>query len=78
MDESGEAGIGEALSNLLMTHLKKATPTGHVIFVGAQPGDPELLTLKACKALDRAYVMLYDRLFGDPNFRICQTRGAAD
>ena len=66
LDESGEAGIGNALSNLLATHLKKATPTGHVIFVGAGPGDPELLTLKACKALDRADVVLYDRLVGEP------------
>ena len=66
LDDSGEAGIGSALSNLLKTHLKKATPTGHVIFVGAGPGDPELLTLKACKALDRADVVLYDRLVGDP------------
>ncbi|MGB1792022.1 MAG: siroheme synthase CysG, partial [Paracoccaceae bacterium] len=66
LDESGESGIGKALSNLLATHLKKATPTGHVIFVGAGPGDPELLTLKACKALDRADVVLYDRLVGEP------------
>ena len=54
------------MSNLLATHRKKATPTGHVIFVGAGPGDPELLTLKACKALDRVDVVLYDRLVGDP------------
>ena len=66
LDESGDSGIGKALSNLLATHLKKATPTGHVIFVGAGPGDPELLTLKACKALDRADVVLYDRLVGEP------------
>ena len=66
LDESGESGIGKALSNLLATHLKKATPTGHVIFFGAGPGDPELLTLKACKALDRADVVLYDRLVGEP------------
>ena len=66
LDESGESGIGKALSNLLATHVKKAAPTGHVIFVGAGPGDPELLTLKACKALDRADVVLYDRLVGEP------------
>ncbi len=42
LDESGESGIGKALSNLLATHVKKAAPTGHVIFVGAGPGDPEL------------------------------------
>lgn len=39
--------------------------TGHVDFVGAGPGDPELLTLKALKALERADVVLHDRLIGE-------------
>ncbi|WP_299549144.1 siroheme synthase CysG [uncultured Tateyamaria sp.] len=58
----GEDAVQPALDGLLADHLMRDTRKGHVAFVGAGPGDPELLTLKARKALDEADVVIYDRL----------------
>ncbi len=58
----GKAAVNKALHALLTRHLKRATRPGRVVFVGAGPGDPELLTLKARRMLDTADVIIHDRL----------------
>jgi uroporphyrin-III C-methyltransferase / precorrin-2 dehydrogenase / sirohydrochlorin ferrochelatase len=48
-----------------LEHRDAARGKGHLALVGAGPGDPELLTLKAVRYLREADVILYDDLVSD-------------
>lgn len=59
-----DEAIKASLEALLSQHLKAEPEAGSVAFVGAGPGDPELLTLKARRHIHEAEVIIYDRLVG--------------
>lgn len=65
-EPKARALIDEAIARASETVAGVASPSeGRVVLVGAGPGDPELLTMKAVRALKLADVVFYDRLVGE-------------
>jgi uroporphyrin-III C-methyltransferase / precorrin-2 dehydrogenase / sirohydrochlorin ferrochelatase len=60
-----EPAARDAMLSRINRRQNNAVAIGHVDIVGAGPGDPELLTVKALRALQDADIVVYDRLIGD-------------
>lgn len=69
--EAVMAGEG-ARADLLFTAELTGESLGHVHIVGAGPGDPELLTLKALRVCQEADVILHDNLVSPEVLAMCR------
>jgi len=59
-----ERAARETMLSLVNRRGSREVPEGSVAIVGAGPGDPDLLTLRALTVLQSADVVVYDRLIG--------------
>ncbi len=62
---SGPQSMGHVITHDTAPAQRTLTSAGHCTLVGAGPGDPELLTVKAVKAIQAATLLLVDDLVSD-------------
>jgi len=63
---SGRMAAARELLQQQLQEFDVAPPKGEVYLVGAGPGDPDLITFKALRLMQKADVVIYDRLVSEP------------
>jgi uroporphyrin-III C-methyltransferase/precorrin-2 dehydrogenase/sirohydrochlorin ferrochelatase len=66
LERGGKKAVQKTLKTLLNDTLTGKAENGRVHLIGAGPGDPDLLTLKARKLLHEADVVIHDQLVPSP------------